>query len=223
MSGMRIKLKNLQKKFFFEGKEFVLLSGLNIEFLQGQGTVIRGVSGSGKSTLLSIITSLEPITSGHIFFDEQCVHSLPSTEKEALVREQFGIIFQQPYLLKELTVRENIMLKAKIQGLLDATKKADIVLDKVGLADKADKFPQSLSGGEQQRVALARALIHNPAFIIADEPTAHLDHDNKRRVIALLQDIISLGTGVIITTHDETVAQAFGRQLYLHNGYLHEQ
>lgn len=216
-----IRLHDVQKKFVQAHNEFILFDKINMIFEQGQSYIIKGISGSGKSTLLNIIAGFESTTKGSVFFNETAIQQLSYAEREVMTREQFGIMFQQPYLLKELSVMENILIKASINKIDYAEERAWQLLKKVGLEQHAHQAPSTLSGGEQQRVSFVRALIHNPPFLIADEPTAHLDEENKHRLLTLLQEAVTLGMGLIITTHDQAVAASFQHILHLEQGQLY--
>lgn len=218
---MIIELQNVTKAFVQRDQQTDVLKGISVLFKGGHSYALQGVSGSGKSTLLSIITGLDSPTTGTVLIDGVDTNSWTNKQRETFFRDTIGIIFQYPYLIRELNVLENVAIKALINNTPDAYLKAEQLLEKVGLADKKNQMPLTLSGGEQQRVACARALIHNPAFIIADEPTAHLDAENREIIINLLEhEQKQSGRGLLVTTHDASVAQRMQHIIKIHNGIL---
>ena len=218
-----IELQNISKEFNQAGKIIPLFSDSSYSFQQGQTYAVTGVSGTGKSTLLNILAGIEKPTSGSVLYDGQDSHRFPPEALRVHLQRHVGIIFQYPYLLNELNVLENVAIKGRIAGL--AADAADLhareLLKQVGLEHKADVAPAALSGGEQQRVAIARALMMRPPFIIADEPTAHLDEDNKKMVCDLLLGCAELfGSAVIISSHDPEIIQKMEHKLIIHQGKI---
>jgi len=173
-------------------------------------TVVTGASGVGKSTLLSCITGLSSIDAGRVVYAGQVLHDISDEQLSHMWLYRMGMVFQSPCLLSELSVSDNIALKGYIARAHPADTHARVLelLDEVGLTAHASAYPEELSGGQQQRVALARALFHTPDYVIADEPTAHLDQmhaDMLMRVLMRYRDMH--GCGMIIATHDERVIQ----------------
>jgi len=159
---------------------------------------------------LHIIAGIEPYSSGTISFDEICIETLSPQQKNAFLQKTIGLVFQQPLLLQELSVLENILLKQIIQGKVTTQheEQAQALLKSIGLQDKWACMPKSLSGGQQQRIAILRALFVTPQFLLADEPTGNLDKDSGNNIIQLLFDYKKqYNTGLIISTHDMTIAQ----------------
>ncbi len=191
MKKSSIICTNLTKQYHAGHQRFTGLHNFSYEFLQGNRYALIGPSGSGKSTLIHLIVGIEMPTSGTI------AHSYE--------QKQYGLMLQTPFLINELSVLENIALPGLIEGvpMADAIKRAEELITLVGLRAHAHVSPWQLSGGQQQRIALARALFFSPPFLIADEPTAHLDPDSARGIASLL---ISLseehGMGLIVATHD---------------------
>lgn len=220
---MQLKARNI-KKSFVQGEVTVhVLQSMNATFDQGKTYAITGPSGSGKSTVMHLLAGLDKPDHGHVFFNEKDVASFSPTERQQFLNKSVGLVFQLPYLIRELSVLENVMLKGMIQGL-DAEHNKKLgheLLHKVGLATKADHNPFVLSGGEQQRVALARALFNKPAFLLADEPTGNLDLPTGKKIVDLMLACqAEWGMGVIVTSHDAYVAERMGTVLHLENGTL---
>ncbi len=176
--------------------------------------VLVGPSGAGKSTLIKLLICEERPTFGRITIDGKDIHLL----KERYIpyyRRQIGVVFQDFKLLPNKTVAENISFALEVSGKPDQQidKEVDKILELVGLKDKADSFPKELSGGEIQRVAIARALVFNPKFLIADEPTGNLDPDNAWGIARLLLKINSLGTTVLLATHNRDIVDAINKRV----------
>jgi ABC-type lipoprotein export system ATPase subunit len=220
-----IYLENIQKKFNQNTETLNVLSGISHTFVSGHTYALTGVSGTGKSTLLSILAGLEEPSSGTLYYNQQACHALGAKEKKQLLNKSIGLVFQTPYLIHELSVLENVMIKGLISPS-NFIKREDALqlLERVGLLSKAHFLPAVLSGGEQQRVAIARAIVNRPDFIIADEPTAHLDERNREAIMSLLLDCQKeYGTGLIIACHDPAVWQKMEIVLELHQGLLQEK
>jgi len=215
------------KKSFQEGTiSSWILRGISLSFRKGGTYAITGVSGTGKSTFIHLLAGLDIPTAGTISFNNRSLNTMTAQEHEHFLQKDVGLLFQLPYLIKELSVIENILLPARIAGTSEseAYESALQLLDYVGLSDKKDARPASLSGGQQARIALARALINKPSFLLADEPTGNLDEQMGREITALL---ISLqkkwGMGLIISTHDRYVADAMEFRYRLHDGLLESE
>ena len=195
-----------------------------MEIKESESVAIVGSSGSGKSTLLGLLAGLDVNTSGDIFLYEQ-EFSSQTEEQRALARGQYvGFVFQSFHLLPSLQAIENVMLPAELKGDKDARKKAEVLLEKVGLSHRLTHYPNQLSGGEQQRVAIARAFASNPKILFADEPTGNLDEENGKLIIKLLFDLNqSQGTTLVMVTHDNELAKMCDRQLVMSAGQLTEK
>jgi len=220
-NNLTIKVLNLKKNFKNEDADLCILNNINFEFNQAISYAIQGISGVGKTTFINIISGLDVPTSGSIFYDQHDIHELHNTK---FLHKYRGLIFQESYLLNELTIAENVMIKGLINKQADCGPWTLELLEMVRLASKANNYPHQLSGGEQQRIAIARALFNKPKILIADEPTAHLDKENKKMIIDLLLYFKKNHTiGLIISTHDPMVAEAMDIKLEIQNGKLLER
>ncbi len=182
----------------------------------GEFVVLLGKSGSGKSTLLNLVSGLERPDEGEVRVAGESLNAMDETQLSLLRRKRLGFVFQFFNLLPTLTVKENLLLP------LELTKKRNDplqLLRRLGLEDRADTFPDRLSGGEQQRVAVARALIHDPDVILADEPTGNLDDATGRQVLDLLKELTQ-GKTLVMVTHNLELAQQADRILTIQNGKL---
>lgn len=223
MEKSLLRVENLHKTFTTGQQPLNILQGITATFKQGSSFAIIGSSGSGKSTLMHLLAGLDKPTVGSVFFNDTDITQLNSTEKDVFLQQSVGLVFQLPYLIKELSVLENIMVRGLIMGLdtEECNARALELLDAVGISDKALSNPLSLSGGQQQRVALARALFSKPAFLIADEPTGSLDVYTAQGIVQLvLKCQKEWGMGVIVSTHDAFVAQSMETVYQLNNGTL---
>ena len=181
-----------------------------------------GPSGNGKTTLLNCLSGIDSIDSGAVVIDGQDIHSLSDKARTAHRAERMGFIFQSFNLIPVLTARENVEIPLIMAGLKtkDAATKAEAMLDRVKLGDRANHRPRELSGGEQQRVAIARALVTEPAIVWADEPTGNLDSETASSIIELLQEINANGQTVVMVTHDRSVASIGNRTVEVRDGTL---
>lgn len=200
-----LEIKNLKKSY----GSHVVLDGINMTVKKGEVIAIIGPSGCGKSTFLRSINKLESADSGQIIFEpgnqEQGVDILkPSTDINK-VRQKIGMVFQQFNLFPHMTVKQNIMLaptKLKGESASSASENAMRLLERVGLADKADVYPGSLSGGQQQRIAIARTLAMNPDMILFDEPTSALDPEMVGEVLSIMKELAAEGMTMMVVTHE---------------------
>ncbi|PTQ88423.1 ABC transporter ATP-binding protein [Agitococcus lubricus] len=200
-----------------------ILKNISFSVAQGEFSALIGQSGSGKSTLLNQIGLLEQASSGSIRLAGQYTENLQDNERTALRNQTLGFVFQFHHLISAFNAIENVMMPMKIRGIPEAQlkKRAFYLLDKVGLAEQAYRFPQQLSGGQQQRVAIVRALMAQPLLVLADEPTGNLDSQTADQIFALLRTINQEdGTSFLIVTHDMQLAKRCDRQLVLKDGYL---
>jgi cell division transport system ATP-binding protein len=190
------------------------LSDVTLEIDKGEFVFLTGPSGAGKSTLLKIVFCAEPATSGQVLLFGKNVAKV-SGSAVPFVRRNIGVVFQDFKLLPYRTVAENVALPLEVMGLneREVRKKVRVLLRSVGLEFRYDKFPPSLSGGEQQRVAVVRALAHDPALLLADEPTGNLDPDRTLEVMELLNIANARGTTVIVATHDRSILARYKKRV----------
>ena len=216
-----IKVANLNKSF---AKNHVLRD-ISTQVAKGEVVVVIGPSGSGKSTFLRCLNLLETPDSGSILFDGQEI-TAPKTDVNA-IRTRMGMVFQQFNLFPHMTVRENIIVSpihVKKMSKTDARRKADELLQMVGLSDKADAYPSSLSGGQKQRIAIARALAMEPEVMLFDEPTSALDPEMVCEVLAVMQDLAKNGMTMVVVTHEMGFAREVGdRILFMDEGRILEE
>lgn len=198
-----------------------LLDRVDFRVDAGELVALTGPSGSGKSTLLAVAGLLRRIDNGSVVLGGVEVDSLSDRARTRLRGERVGIVYQAPNLLPSLTAREQVEVVAHIAGNLDAAarRRVDELLDRVGLADRADARPAELSGGERQRVGIARALMNEPAVLLADEPTASLDAERGAAVMALLvEEARRVGAATLVVTHDVDQAAGADRRVHLDRG-----
>jgi cell division transport system ATP-binding protein len=206
-----LALKNVTKKYS-NGK--FALDDVSFEVSDGEFVFLVGPSGAGKSTAIRLLIQQEKPTSGDIFYNNLKVQKLRGSNL-AKYRQELGIVFQDFKLLTARTVWENVAFVLEVSGKSNdhIKKSVEYVLDLVGLSDKKDSFPESLSGGEQQRVAIARAIVTEPKVLLADEPTGNLDRNNAWDIIQLLNKINNWGTTVIVATHDTEIVDSLNKRV----------
>ncbi len=200
-----------------------VLLGVDLTLARGEVVAVVGASGSGKSTLLHLLGALDEPTAGEILLDGETYASLDARAVAALRNRRLGFVFQYHHLLREFSALENVMMPLRIAGwdAARARSRAEELLAAVGLAGRMTHRPAALSGGEQQRCAVARALVHDPALVLADEPTGNLDHANGVMLAELFFNLSrELETAVMIVTHNRQLAQRADRVLLLDEGRL---
>ena len=224
--GAAVELRGVTKSYREGESERVVFRGADAAIQPGEIAVLVGRSGSGKSTLLNLIAGIDLPTSGTVLVDGADLGRLSEPERTRLRRRHIGFVFQSFNLLPVLTAEENVMLPLELNGRSGAAgrARARALLDRVGLADRADTFPDRLSGGEQQRLAIARALAHEPPLVLADEPTGNLDAETAARVIELLDTLArERGTTVVMVTHSREVIGVADRVFAVQHAQLVEQ
>ena len=207
-----ISVSNVSKSYKTSGRP--ALDKVNIEVDKGEFVFIIGASGSGKSTLIRLLLKDETPTSGDIKVADFHVNKL-SSRKVPKLRQRIGCVFQDFRLLQQKTVEQNVAFALEVIGKPRSFIQRTVpeVLELVGLAGKADRLPNELSGGEQQRVAIARAFVNRPLLLLADEPTGNLDPDTSQDIMLLLERINRTGTTVLMATHDNHIVDAMRRRV----------
>ena len=215
-----IELKDVSKLYGFGDATTVALEDVSLQIEKGEFVAIMGPSGSGKSTLMHIIGLLDHPTHGVYRLDGQSAENLRVNGRARARRNKIGFVFQSFSLLPRMNVIENVALPLAYKGktINRRIKLADIMLERVGLADRAYYLPSQLSGGQIQRAAIARALINNPSIIIADEPTGNLDSASSRLVMELLREIHRMGNTILMVTHNSDLTRYASRVLYMRDG-----
>jgi putative ABC transport system ATP-binding protein len=221
-----VEANRITRDFKSGGGVVHALRGVSLRILPGEFVALRGRSGSGKTTLLNILIGLDDPTSGNVIVLGRELAKMSETERAHLRSHSVGMMFQNAHLFPSLTAQENVEIPLRLMRMDPAqrTKKAREALERVHLGPRAHHRGLELSGGEQQRVALARALVHEPQFIVADEPTGNLDSMTGRDITALLREIThSTNIGMLIATHDMTVVNAADRVLQINDGLVSEE
>lgn len=214
-----IELNNLSRTYREGQRSREALCGVSLTVGRGEVIALLGRSGSGKSTLLNLIGGIDLPSGGDVIIDGQVLNRMGEYQRTLFRRRRVGFIYQFFNLIPTLTVLENVRLPLELNSI-DGDR-ADRLLAQVGLADRRDTYPDRLSGGEQQRVAIARALVHEPAVLLADEPTGNLDAESGRRVLGLLGDLVrEHGTTLVVVTHSRKVAELADRIFVLEDGRL---
>jgi len=216
-----IKVSQLLKTVPTADGELTILRGIDLDIPAGASAAIVGASGSGKSTLLGLLAGMDVSSGGEVWLDGVCLSSLDEDERARLRAEKVGFVFQSFQLLPALTARENVMLPLELAGVGDAEQIAERFLAEVGLQDRLEHYPTTLSGGEQQRVAIARAFAREPAVLFADEPTGNLDTRTGERIVDLLFELNArASTTLVLVTHDEKLAQRCDHRFSMTAGEL---
>jgi putative ABC transport system ATP-binding protein len=222
-TGAQVQLQNVTKAYQMGEVQVQALSGLDLTVQEGEFVVIVGPSGSGKTTTLNLIGGLDTPTSGELIVAGNNIASYDDTALTAYRRDQIGFIFQFFNLMPTLTASENVEFALELveKNGHKVHQRALDLLEKVGLAERADHFPSQLSGGEQQRVAIARALAKDPLILLADEPTGNLDFRMGRKVLRVMRDLNQREERtVILVTHNTVIGQIGDRVVHLHDGQV---
>jgi len=194
------------------------LRGCDVQIGRGERVAVMGSSGSGKSTLLHCLAGIVAPTSGEVWFEGERIDLLSDARRSRLRLQRMGVVFQFGDLVPELSVEENVMLPLLLTGVRRAAarQRASLLIERLGIAEVADRVPGEVSGGQAQRAAVARALVHGPSVIFADEPTGALDTVAAEAVLAALVDVAAVeGAALVVVTHDHQVAAHLDRLVYL--------
>jgi len=218
-----LEINGLKKHFRASGNDVHVLRGLNFSVMRGERVAVVGESGSGKTTLMHILGTLDRPSAGKCLFNGEDLFAYKAADLDAFRNQYMGFVFQFHQLLGEFNALENVMMPALISGSKkeQAREEARMLLEQVGLAQRATHKPGQLSGGEQQRVAIARALILRPHLLIADEPTGNLDSVTSAGIYALLDDLhAQYNLTMVVVTHNMELAEQMDRILQLKDGVL---
>ncbi len=221
---MEIVRVNKVKKVYQMGElSFTALCGVDLVVRTGEFLALAGPSGSGKTTLLNLIGCLDHPTTGEIFLEEESIANLSPDQLADLRKKKLGFIFQSFNLIPVLTAFENVEYPLIINKVKPAERRKRVskILSEVGLGDKLTNFSHQLSGGQQQRVSIARALVHQPALVLADEPTANLDSQTGQEIVSLMQQLNQdQGVSFIFATHDQRIIERAARVVNLVDGKI---
>ena len=218
-----IELRKVSKAYNVAAGKFLALKEVDMGADAGEFVAVVGKSGSGKSTLINMITGIDTPTSGEVFVASTPVHELDQEQLAVWRGKNVGVVFQFFQLLPTLTVAENVILPMDFCNTFPVNERrgrAISLLEKVGIAEQADKLPSDLSGGQQQRAAIARALANDPPLIVADEPTGNLDSATSDAVMQLFANLASEGKTVLMVTHERDLTQYFTRSIALADGVI---
>jgi len=217
-----IKTEEVEKVFFTEEVATHAINKLSIEIEKGEYVALMGPSGCGKTTLLNVLGLLDKPTSGTYLFMDKDVSDYSENQRALVRKGNIGFVFQSFNLIDELKVFENVALPLMYMQVPPKIRQERVmsILEKMNIAHRRNHFPQQLSGGQQQRVAIARAVVTEPRLILADEPTGNLDSANGDEVMALLDDLHSEGTTIVMVTHSSACAEAADRIVHLLDGQI---
>jgi putative ABC transport system ATP-binding protein len=218
-----LRLQDVVKKYPSPSGEFTALKGVTAVFGQGEFVGIIGKSGAGKSTLVNMMTGVDTLTSGEIWFEDTPVHQLNEDQKALWRGRSVGIVYQTFQLMPTLSLLDNVLLPMEFCGLYQpkiSEERARRLLEAVELQDHLNKKPSAISGGQQQRAAIARALANDPPVIIADEPTGNLDSNTAETIFQLFRKLVQQGKTVIVVSHDRSLEQRVSRIITIADGEL---
>ncbi len=218
-----IELKGVSKIYQSSAGKFTALKNVDLSFSAGEFAAIVGKSGSGKTTLINVLTGIDRPTAGEVYIAGTPVHKLDEGQLATWRGANLGIVFQFFQLLPALTVLENVRLPMDFCNVFNPGERNDLalqLLEKVGIADLADKLPSQLSGGQQQSAAIARALANDPPIIVTDEPTGNLDSRTAEQVFELLNKLVENGKTVLMVTHEDDLARRAKRVVTIRDGEI---
>ena len=220
---MIIEIKKLVKKFSIGGSFFTALNDISLNIEKGEFSGLVGASGSGKTTLLNIIGGLDSPTTGDIMVLNKIINQTSHTERALIRRKNMGFIFQSYNLLPVYSVYENVELPLILNKIEKNHRRKKVLeaIEAVGLSDKVKSKPSQLSGGQCQRTAIARAIVHQPALVLADEPTANLDSENSHHIMQIMKKLNNeYNTSFIFATHDEKIMSYLMRIIHIEDGKI---
>src|SRR6204780_5134270 len=217
-----ITLKNVERSYKTGAGQTWVLRRVDLTINEGEFITVMGPSGAGKSSLLNVLALLDDQWAGEYWFGEQPVHLMKRKDRAELAKRKIGMVFQSYPLLDDLTVQENIDLPLSYKDIPRGQRQSLVAdtLDRFQIVAKKDLYPNQLSGGQQQLVGVARAVIHNPALLLADEPTGNLHSSQAREIMELFRQLNSQGTTIVQVTHSEENARYGKRILELRDGWL---
>ncbi len=222
-----LQAKSLQKSYQLStGESVEILKGIDLEIQKGEFVAIMGQSGSGKSTLLYCISGMDQVSGGSVMYNGKEIQTLSDDEISQVRLLSMGFVFQHSYMLKDFTIKENIMLPALKAGKVSkeqAAQNARIRMERVGISHIADSDITQVSGGQLQRAAICRALINQPAVLFADEPTGALNSRSTAEIMEIFNQVNAAGTTIIMVTHDVKVAARADKVIYLEDGQLRQE
>ena len=219
-----INLEGVDKSYGKDTAQQQVLHNINLSVARGERVAVLGHSGCGKSTLLNVISGIDTVDSGTVCISDTNLTHLSEKERTLFRRRNIGFVYQSFNLIPTLTALENIQLPLQLNNYTptEIDSQAHAMLRQVGLSERADAYPDELSGGEQQRIAIARAMVHSPALVLADEHTGNLDADTGRQMMELFNDIAkATGQTVLMVTHSMAVAKNADRVIRFNDGKLH--
>ena len=216
-------LENIKKSYFVEGHRIDVLKGVDLTLRKGEQLSLTGKSGAGKSTLLNIMATLERPDSGNILFNGTDPVKMSDAKLSSFRNREIGIVFQFHHLLPEFTALENVAIPLMLSiSKKESLKKAEAMLERVGLSERLNHKPAELSGGEQQRIAIARALINDPSLLLMDEPTGNLDNETGKMIIELILSIAKeRELTTLFVTHNKLFASEMGRMIEIKEGVVY--
>ncbi|WP_270941677.1 ABC transporter ATP-binding protein [Romboutsia lituseburensis] len=217
----KLNISNLKKTYGKYENKVHALDGINLEIEPNKFTAIIGPSGSGKSTLLHCMAGLDKPTSGNVYLDDVDIYTLNDDELSKIRRDEFGFIFQSYNLIPVINVYDNITLPISIDGKKEDKKYINALIEKLGISNQINKFPNELSGGQQQRVAIARALANKPSIIFADEPTGNLDSKTTDEVMDILKVCVKeFNQTLVMITHNSDIAKMADKVITIADGKI---
>ncbi len=222
-NGPIISIKEVKKSFPVGDGEVTILKGISFDIGTGEFVSIVGPSGNGKSTLLNMITGIDRPSVGEVYVTGQDLNKLSENQMALWRRHNVGIIFQFFQMLPALTLVENVMVPMDLAGKYrpkERRERAMHLLERVGLAEQADKKPNAVSGGQQQRAGIARAIATDPPLIVGDEPTGRLDPKGAEICFELFEEWVAEGKTMLMVTHDKALAERVGRKIQIIDGYV---